>query len=134
MAIWNRITALVTGGAVATAVADAMKPEFEVLMQTAWANEPHKVLEPGTAAELRARETVDGAAGIDLEGVNLPDDAARRGVGSRRFDLMTELARTNPDVARLYALRRRGIGTNDAEGITAMVETSLRSSEAEEIA
>jgi hypothetical protein len=119
VAIWNRITALVTGGAVATAVADAMKPEFEVLMQTAWANEPHRVLEPGTAAELRARETVEGTTGIALGEVALSDDAARRGTGSKRFDLLTELARTNPDVARLYALRRRGIGTEDKQGITA---------------
>jgi hypothetical protein len=106
VAIWSRITALVTGGAVATAAADAMRPEFEVLGQTAWANEPHRVLDPGTAAELRARESVDAEKGIDNEGVDYVDDAARRGVGSHRFDLMTELARTNPDVGNLFALRR----------------------------
>jgi hypothetical protein len=119
VAFWNRITALVTGGAAATAVADALKPEFEVLMQTAWANEPHKVLEPGTAAELRARESVDAEKGIDNEGVDYVNDSARRGVGSHRFDLMTELARTNPGVSELFTLRRRGIGTGDKAGISA---------------
>lgn len=118
MAIWNRITAFVTGGAVATAAADALKPEFEVLQQTAWANEPHKVLPPGTAAELRARQTQAGTPGIDLQGVNLADDAARSGVGSNRFDLLTELARTWPGVGELIRLRRRGIATDNANGIT----------------
>jgi hypothetical protein len=119
VAIWNRITALVTGGAVATAAADAMKPEFEVLTQTAWANEPHKVLPAGVAAEVRARETVDTAPGIDTEGVNLSDDAARGGLGSHRFNVLTELARTTPGMSELLTLRRRGIATQDAEGIQA---------------
>lgn len=96
-----------------------MRPEFEVLGQTAWKNEPHRVLDPGTAAELRARESVDTAQGIDNEGVSYADDAARRGVGSHRFNLLTELARTNPDVGNLFALRRRGIGGVEGEGISA---------------
>jgi hypothetical protein len=119
VAIWSRLTAFVTGGAVATAAADAMRPEFEVLGQTAWKNEPHRVLEPGAAAELRARESVDAEKGIDNEGVDYVDDAARRGIGSHRFDLLTELARTNPDVGNLFALRRRGIGGVEGEGISA---------------
>lgn len=119
MAIWNRITALVTGGAVATAAADAMRPEFEVLTQSAWRNEPHRVLDATTAAELRARETTTDVPGIDLEGVELADDAARSGVGSHRFNLLTELARTEPAVAQLLALRRRAIATGETEGIPA---------------
>jgi hypothetical protein len=118
MALWNRLTAFVTGGAVATASADALAPEFEVLKQTAWANEPHKVLDPHTAAELRARQPVDGIPGIDPEGVNFADDAARTGIGSKRFDLLTELARTEPGLGELIRLRRRGMETNDAQGIT----------------
>ena len=102
MAIWNRLTAFVTGGAVATAAADAMAPEFEVLKQTAWSNEPHKVLSPGEAAELRARETTTDVPGIDLEGVSLTDDASRTGIGSHRFNLLTELARRCPDAQRAY--------------------------------
>ena len=117
MAIWNRLTAFVTGGAVATAAADAMAPEFEVLKQTAWSNEPHKVLDAATAARVRARETVPGTPGIDSQGVNLEDDAARTGTGSNRFDLLTELARTMPGVAQLIDLRRRN-QANAKSGIT----------------
>ena len=117
MAIWNRLTAFVTGGAVATAAADAMAPEFEVLKQTAWSNEPHKVLDAATAARVRARETDTDLPGINTQGVNLQDDAARTGTGSNRFDLLTELARTMPGVAQLIDLRRRN-QANPKSGIT----------------
>ncbi len=118
MAIWTRLTSFVTGGAVATAAADAMAPEFEPLKQTAWKNAPYKVLDAATAAELRAREPVAGTPGIDLQGVDIQDDAARHGVGSNRFDLLTELARTEPGMSELFALRRRGQASNDTEGIS----------------
>ena len=120
MAIWNRLTSLVAGGAVARAAADAAAPEFEVLKQTANRNAPYKVLDPATAAGLRARQPEDGVPGIDQQGVNYADDAARGQVGPNRFDLLTELARTMPGVAQLIALRRRNqadpkTGITDAE-------------------
>ncbi len=118
MAIWNRLTAFITGGAVATAAADALAPEYEVLKQTAWSNEPHKVLSPSEAAQLRVREELPGVPGIDLQGVDLANDAARSGTGRNRFDLLTELVRAHPGSGELIRLRRRGIASKDTEGIT----------------
>jgi len=118
VAIWSRLTSGIAGFGIGAATADAVTPELEPLKQTAWRNSPHRVLGEGTAAALRARQTVAGAEGIDLQGVNLADDAARQGIGHNRFDLLTELARREPDVGSLIQLRRRGIATGDKEGIS----------------
>jgi hypothetical protein len=120
-ALWGRLTGIFGGIAVGGAAREAIDPILEPAKQNAWARRPNKVLDPTTAAELRAREvTAAGGAdeGIDLEGVNLADDARRHGVGSHRFDLLTELARTEPDYASWLRLRRRAIATNGASGIS----------------
>jgi hypothetical protein len=99
VAIWNRLTAFVTGGAVATAAADALAPELEPLKQTAWRNAPYRVVGPHEAAAANLKQ-------IATE-VNLKDDAARGGIGTHRFDLLKELQREFPGASELLELWRR---------------------------
>lgn len=101
MAIWNRLTAFITGGAVATAAADAIAPELEPLKQTAWRNAPHKVVGPTQAAEAYIKQIPTN--------VDLQDDARRTGIGSARFALLTELVKEYPGAAQLLDLWRRGL-------------------------
>lgn len=119
-ALWGRLTGIFGGIAVGGAARGAVEPIIEPSRQNAWARRPNKVLDPATAAELRAREVVAAESadqGIDLEDVDLADDARRHGIGRHRFHLLTELARTEPDVASWLRLRRRAIATNGASGI-----------------
>lgn len=100
MAIWNRLTAFITGGAVATAAADAIAPELEPLKQTAWRNAPYRVLDPRTAADLYLTEIPSD--------VDEQDDAARSGIGSARFAALVELLKQYPGASELLDLWRRG--------------------------
>jgi hypothetical protein len=118
VAIWDRLTTLIAGGALSRSAGTALDAAFETTRQQARGARAVRVLEPGMAAELRARETTSDVSGIDLQGVNLEDDAQRGAVGHNRFDLLTELARTQPGISELFALRRRGIGSDDHVGIT----------------
>jgi hypothetical protein len=119
VAPWDRLTTLIAGGALSRSAGTALDAAFETTRQQARGARAVRVLEPGIAAELRARETTSDVQGIDLQGVDLDDDAKRGALGRNRFDLLTELARTVPGTGELFALRRRGIGTADKEGITA---------------
>jgi hypothetical protein len=105
VAIWNRLTAFITGGAVATAASDAIAPELEPLKQTAWRNAPHRVLDPSRAAEVYVKQIPTP--------VDLQDDAARSGTGSARFAAMIELAKKYPGASELLELWRRGIIKQD---------------------
>jgi hypothetical protein len=117
VAVWDRLTTLIAGGALSRSAGTALDAAFETTRQQARGARAVRVLDPGTAAELRARETTGDVDGIDLQGVDLEDDAQRGALGHNRFDLLTELARTQPGVGELFALRRRGIGTDDHLGL-----------------
>jgi hypothetical protein len=119
VAIWDRLTTLIAGGALSRSAGTALDAAFETTRQQARGARAVRVLDPGIAAELRARQPEGDTDGIDLQGVNLEDDAQRGALGKNRFDLLTELARTQPGIAELFALRRRGIGSDDKVGITA---------------
>src|SRR5262249_298856 len=121
MAIWNRLTSFLAGGALSRAAGDALDPVFETTRQQAWSERAVRVLDPAAAAELTAREvTPEGGPGegIDNQGVSFRDDAKRHGIGVNRFDLLTELAREEPSEAEWRQLRRRGVITDDQVGVT----------------
>src|SRR5262249_26851313 len=118
MAIWNRLTALIAGGALSRSAGTALDPVFETTRQRAQHERAVKVLDPSIAAELRAKETTADVTGIDLQGIDLQDDAQRHGVGTNRFDVLTELARTYPGVAQLLTLVQRADGGPDYRGIS----------------
>src|SRR5262249_17216546 len=118
MAIWNRLTALIAGGALSRSAGTALDPVFETTRQKAWHERALKVLNPGLAAQLRPKETTNEVECIDLQRVNLHDDAARQGVGTYRFDLLAELARTLPGVSELLTLVQRTDGGKDYRGIS----------------
>src|SRR6267142_475218 len=108
---------VVAGVAIGGAGEVAIKPILEPAAQNAWARRPYKVLDPATAALVRARNAQPGYGGIDLQGVDLTDDARRGGLGTARFYLETEAARTWPGVAQLVNLRRRRLAFGDTAGI-----------------
>jgi hypothetical protein len=119
-ALWGRLTGIFGGIAVGGAARGAVEPIIEPSRQNAWARRPNKVLDGLAAAELRAREVTGPGTegeGIDLEGVDLVDDARRHGLGKHRLNLLTELARTEPDLSSWMRLRRRAIATKGATGI-----------------
>jgi hypothetical protein len=118
VAVWDRLTALIAGGALSRSAGTALDPVFETTRQRAQHERAVKVLDPATAAELRAKETTTEVEGIDLQGVNLQDDSQRHGIGTNRFDLLTELARTYPGVGDLLNLVQRGQGGPDYRGIS----------------
>jgi hypothetical protein len=117
--IFDRGLWVIAGIGIAGAAEDALKPILEPARQNSWANRPWKVLDPAVAAQVRARQalTDELAAGIDLEGVDLADDALRNGIGSHRFHLLTELNRTWPGVSQLIDLRRRRLAFGGTAGI-----------------
>lgn len=98
--IWSRTTSFIAGIAVGGAVEEAVAPTLEPLQQTAWANQPAKVLDPGTAAQADVQGLGDP---VDLE-----DDVARNGFGPARWQILRELAVGAPATAELLELWRRG--------------------------
>jgi hypothetical protein len=127
VAIWDRLTALIAGGALSRSAGTALDPVFETTRQRAQHERAVKVLDPSTAAELRAKETTTDVTGIDLQGIDLQDDAQRHGVGTNRFDVLTELARSYPGVAQLLTLVQRADGGSDYRGISkAHFESTMR--------
>ncbi len=116
--VFDRGLWVVAGIAIAGAAEDVLRPVLEPAAQTAWANRPFKVLDPATAAQIRARNEQAGYGGIPLQGVDLTDDARRNGLGTARFYLETEAARTWPGVAQLINLRRRRLAFGGSSGIS----------------
>lgn len=100
LGIWNRVTALLTGGAVAGAAADSVAPVLEAVKQHANAQRAIRVLEPGIAARAEAERTPGP--------VDYADDAKRHGVGQARFAALVELESTAPGSAQTLELYRRG--------------------------
>lgn len=115
---WTRLTSFITGAAIGGAAEAAVEPVLEPTRQEAWSQRPYRVLRPETAAAIRARETVGGQTGIDPGAVNLEDDAKRNGVGTARFNLLTELARSFPGAGELLRLRWRYLETGGNAGLS----------------
>jgi len=127
VAVWDRVVALFAGGALTRSAGAALDPVFETTKQRSRHERAVRVLDSLTAATLRARETTSAVEGIDLEGVDLQDDAQRNAVGIHRFNLLTELARTYPGVGELLTLVQRSDGGPDYRGISkAHFESTMR--------
>ena len=142
MAIWNRLTAFVTGGAVGSAARSAVEPALTPLAQTAWRNEPHKVLDPELAAEADAKDLAtaytiaslgeDGAvqesAKVPGSPVDFQDDAARSGVGSHRYIAERELKHGALPFSEALTLWRRGRSPRKRSTTCSRVKVSARRS------
>lgn len=80
--LWSRIQGGIVGLAVGQAAGDVLRPIFEPLRQESWQDNPNRVLQPGTLAELVAKGITEfgPAAG----------HAAREGFGTNAFRALVE--------------------------------------------
>jgi len=117
-AVWDRGIWVIAGLAIGGAAEDAIKPILEPAKQNAWAARPFKVLDPATAAAIRARNELEPGIGINTFDVDLADDTKRDGYGSKRAFFYQELARNWPGIATLINLRRRNLAFGGDSGIT----------------
>jgi hypothetical protein len=99
VAIWNRLQSILFGGAIGAASSDAIRPVLEPVRQQAWLENQHKVLDPGTAAELAAKGVIPEGEAVD--------EAARNGIGGNRLDALIALSQTYPGLADLDKLSNR---------------------------
>lgn len=93
MAFWDRVTALIAGGAVARAASDAATPVLEPVRQHAWSRNQLRVLDPATAAELVAQGIIELPAAHD--------EASRNGIGENRLNALYLLSQTVPSIGEL---------------------------------
>lgn len=87
------------GSAIGAAASDAIRPVLEPVRQQAWIQNPHKVLDPGTAGEAAARRI--------LSHTDAANEAARNGIGPDRLDALVALSQTFPGLADLDKLQNR---------------------------
>ena len=99
MAVWSRIASFVTGGAVARAASDGVSPVLEPVRQHAWQRNRLRVLDPGTAARMRAQGLVSDDA--------LHEETSRSGLNENRADALVQMLLTAPGRAELAALLNR---------------------------
>lgn len=99
MAVWSRIASFVTGGAVARAASDGVSPVLEPVRQHAWQRNRLRVLDPGSAARLRAQGLIDDDAAHE--------EASRSGLNANRTDALVQMLQTAPGRAELAALLNR---------------------------
>ena len=106
MAIWDRLTALIAGGAVARGAADAVTPVLEPVKQTAWSKNRQRVLDAETVAAMVAQALIShGDADAEV---------ARSGYTTGRLDALTALLQTAPGIGELTRiLNRKKIGVDD---------------------
>ena len=106
MAIWDRLTALIAGGAVARGAADAVTPVLEPVRQTAWSKNRQRVLGVDTVAALVAQALISHDE-ADAE-------VARDGFSTGRLDALTALLQTAPGIGELTRiLNRKKIDVTD---------------------
>ena len=98
--LWSRLTGGIFGVGVGVAAADAMTPVIEPARQTAWENNPFKVLDVGTLAELVAQGLIDQPT---AEG-----EALRDGYAAFRTDGVVQSKLTVPGVGDLLRMLNRG--------------------------
>ena len=97
--LWSRLTGGIFGVGVGVAAADAMTPVIEPARQTAWENNPFRVLDVGTLAELVAQGLIDQPT---AEG-----EALRDGYAAFRTDGVVQSKLTAPGVGELLTMLNR---------------------------
>lgn len=111
MAIWNRFTTVLFGGAIGAAARDAVAAQLEVARQVAWRSNPHRILELDVLAQLVSEGLIAEGAVAEL--------VRRNGHPTENLHALVELHLAAPGLAELMAGRRRGIASKGAEGLTA---------------
>lgn len=97
--LWSRVQGGIIGLAVGQAAGDVLRPLLEPLRQESWRDNPHRVVPPGTLANLVARGVVDFSAALD--------HARREGYDLNAFRAMVEGQLDAPPLgSALDALRR----------------------------
>ncbi len=100
MAVWNRLQALIFGGAIGAAARTAIEPQIEPARQQAWSRNRNRVLDVGTLARLRAQ-------GISGDG-EVEEQASRTGYDADKLAALIQLALTVPDRGALDEMLNRG--------------------------
>lgn len=109
---------IILGVGLGAAGAAAIEPLIEPARQTAWANNPNKVLDPAMMAALVAQGAVELGAG--------QEQAKREGYDADRFDRLVYLAQRAPDLAITLELWRRGkFGAPNSAAALALVDHAL---------
>jgi hypothetical protein len=99
VAVWNRLTVFITGGAVTRAASDAVSPVLEPVRQHAFQKNQLRVLDPMSAARLRAQGHItDGEA---------TDEAARSGIGQNRLEALVAMIQAAPSLGELDRMANR---------------------------
>ncbi len=99
MAIWNRVNALIFGGAIGAASRTAIEPQIEPARQKAWSLNKNRVLGVGDLARLVAQGLTDK--------VSADEQAGRSGFDENRLAAMIQLELRAASVAQALELWRR---------------------------
>ena len=110
MAIWNRFSTILFGGAIGAAARDAVAAQLEVARQVAWRSNPHRILEVDVLAQLVAEGLVTETAVTEI--------VRRNGHPTENLHALVELHLAAPGLADLMAGRRRGIASGGTEGLS----------------
>jgi hypothetical protein len=99
MAVWTRLASFITGGAVARASSEGVSPVLEPVRQHAWQRNQVRVLDPESAARLRAQ----GLIQTD----DATEEASRSGVSPNRLAALVAMLQTAPGMADLNQMLNR---------------------------
>lgn len=124
MASLGQTPGLIIAAGVGAAASVALEPAFEVPKQNAWANLPHRILDPATLARLAAQGGVALGKAGDSKDPNAYGEALRQGYSSDKLDRLIYLAQTVPGVPEALHLWRHGFIT-DAQWTHALVKAAI---------
>ena len=105
MALWSRLASFITGGAVASAAAEGVRPVLEPVRQHAWQRNQVRVLDPAAAARLRAQGHI-----ADDEAT---EEASRSGIGPNRLEALIAMIQAAPSLGELDRMANRDTISRD---------------------
>lgn len=105
MAIWSRLASFITGGAVASAAAEGVRPVLEPVRQHAWQRNTVRVLDAAAAARLRAQGHISTAEAVE--------EASRSGYDGNRLEALIAMIQAAPSTGELDRMANRDTISRD---------------------
>lgn len=99
MALWSRLASFITGGAVASAAAEGVRPVLEPVRQHAWQRNQVRVLDAASAARLRAQGHITDAAA--------EEEASRNGIDGNRLRAIIAMIQAAPALGEASRMLNR---------------------------